>query len=593
MDQTQANPPEPTANQEKEAKAKRRVKQNIIALVVTIVFGIIWFYVQLPALNLQNVELYYFVILLCVVHILCMAFLTHFPLRSPLKQYGRFIKKRCKVSGILLLAVVAVLVVGSLISSVIFRASSYRQLLDVGTGDFVTDVDEISFSRIPMVDADSARQLGNRKLGELSDMVSQFEVSTAYTQINYHGRPVRVTPLEYGDIIKWFNNRSEGLPAYILVDMVSQEVDMVRLDEGIMYSPSELFSRDLNRHLRFTYPSYMFETPHLEIDEEGHPYWICPKIVKTIGLFGGTDISGAVIMDAVTGECTDYEAGDIPTWVDQVYMADLIIEQYDYYGRYVNGFINSILGQKEVTVTTEGYNYIALNDDVYMYTGITSAGNDQSNVGFILSNQRTKETKYYEIAGATEYSAMSSAEGVVQHLNYTATFPLLFNIDGQPTYFMSLKDNASLVKMYAMVNVEQYQIVATGTSVAACEEAYAQLLRSNNLYQSEGPAAGENTKEGVIAEIRTAVLEGDSWYYLRFEGDDMYYALSASSSELAVILDVGDRVSLVFAPENEGEIFRAYSIARVESDGTQTSESSPSPSTSPAQSQSETETPAA
>jgi hypothetical protein len=169
--------------------------------------------------------------------------------------------------------------------------------------------------------------------------------------------------------------------------------------------------------------------------------------------------------------------------VDRVYSADLIIAQYDYYGTLVNGFLNSIFGQRNVTVTTDGYNYIAMKDDVYMYTGVTSVGGDQSNIGFLLCNQRTKETKYYKCSGATEYSAMSSAQGVVQHLNYSATFPLLLNISGEPTYFMALKDDAQLVKMYAMVNVRQFQIVSTGTSVAECERAYISLWHSTILPQ--------------------------------------------------------------------------------------------------------------
>ena len=173
--------------------------------------------------------------------------------------------------------------------------------------------------------------------------------------------------------------------------------------------------------------------------------------MKTIGLFGGTDIQGAVLVNAVTGESQYYE--EVPNWVDHVYDANLIMEQYDYYGMYHNGFINSIFGQRDVTHTTEGYNYIAIGDDVYMYTGVTSVTSDQSNIGFILSNQRTKETHFYSVAGATEASAQASAMSQVQQMRYVATFPLLLNIADQPTYFMSLKGEDGLVKMYAMVNV--------------------------------------------------------------------------------------------------------------------------------------------
>ena len=248
--------------------------------------------------------------------------------------------------------------------------------------------------------------------------------------------------------------------------MVTQEAEVVRLDEGMKYTTAEHFGRNLYRHLRFHYPAYMFAEPGFEIDEEGTPYWVCPRLVKTIGLFGGSDIQGAVLVDAVTGESQYYE--EVPSWVDHVYDADMIMEQYDYYGMYHNGFINSMFGQRDVTVTTQGSNYIALNDDVYMYTGVTSANADQSNLGFLLSNQRTKETKFYNAPGATERAAQASAEGVVQDLGYTATFPILLNIANEPTYFIPLKDAANLVKSYAMVNVARYDIVATGSSVTQC-----------------------------------------------------------------------------------------------------------------------------
>ena len=212
----------------------------------------------------------------------------------------------------------------------------------------------------------------------------QFEVADDYTQINYQGRPVRVTPLRYGDIIKWLNNRADGLPAYLLIDMVTQNVEVIRLDEGIHYTTAEHFSRNLYRHLRFHYPTYMFDEPAFEIDENGDPWWVCPRVSHTIGLFGGRDIIGAVLVNAVTGESAYYKTGDVPNWVDHVYTAELIMQQYDYHGAYVNGFINSLFGQRDVTVTTEGYNYIAIGDDVYMYTGVTSVVSDESNIGFIL-----------------------------------------------------------------------------------------------------------------------------------------------------------------------------------------------------------------
>ncbi len=554
---------------------KTTTSRILMSILITLVFAAVYFYVTLPALNLHNPQFYSFAAICLILYIVVAMLLLGIDTGSAnitLKDYIAFAKSQCKlvVAGLLLLA--GLFVIGQILSLPILRSGSYRELLTVQTGDFSTDVEQVSFNEIPMLDESSAQRLGNRKLGELADMVSQFEVSEDYVQINYQGRPVRVACLEYGDFFKWFNNRSQGLPAYVMVDMVTQAVEVVRMSnlnqEGIHYSPSEYFSRDLNRALRFQYPTYIFRSPHLEIDDQGQPWWVCPRETRTIGLFGGADIIGAVLMNASTGECIYYDIKDIPSWVDRVYTADLITQQYNYYGTFVNGFINSIIGQRDVTVTSAGYNYIAMNDDVYMYTGITSVSSDQSNIGFLLSNQRTKETTFYSAPGAIETSAQNSAQGVVQDLGYTATFPLLLNIAGEPTYFMSLKDNSDLVKMYAMVNVGQYNLVATGSSVAQCESKYISMLTELGFdlsgLENQLPPVTQNQVTGVIAEIRSAVLEGNTQYFIRLKDNPVFYAIKASVDQQVVILNVGDSITIQAAPpEAEGSsILNAYSLKR-------------------------------
>ena len=478
-------PPPPRRPRKARKPIGNAFTRTLINLGVTLLFGLVYFYFELPPINLHAEEFYVFAFLLCAVYCVSAVVTSGFQ-GDGVKGYLGFVKKQCTVPFVLVLALIAAIALGSLASWVVLRASSYSQLLPFETADFTSEVREISYDQIPMLDADSAERLGNRKLGELSDMVSQFEILPTYTQINYQGRPVRVTSLRYGDLIKWLTNREAGLPAYILIDMVTQDAEVVRLEEGMKYTTAEHFGRNLYRHIRFQYPTMMFDEPVFEIDEEGTPWWVCSRIVKTIGLFGGTDVNGAVLVNAITGESQYYE--EVPNWVDRVYSYDIIMEQYDYYGMYHNGFLNSMFGQKDVTLTTEGWNYIAIDDDVYMYTGVTSVTSDQSNIGFILSNQRTKETHFYRVAGATERSAMESAQSQVQQMRYAATFPLLLNIAGQPTYFMSLKGDDGLVKMYAMVNVEQYQIVETGQTVAACEASYRQALANNGRSAPGRPA---------------------------------------------------------------------------------------------------------
>jgi hypothetical protein len=561
------------------------VAATLISLLVTAVLGAVYYYVMLPPMNPQSYGLYVFILVLCLIFQVSRKLLTvsggkrstesvfevsGAGIEINLNNVGRSGSSGVVGTVVSAIAVLCVLVAvaGTIISLPIFHAEQYYNLLSVETGDFAEDVAQISYNEIPMLDNDSAVQLGKRALGSIStnsNLVSQFEVSYDYAQINYNQQPVRVAPLEYGDLIKWFNNRSDGLPGYIVVNMVTQEAKLVQLEEGMHYSTCEHFSRNLYRHLRFQYPTYLFGDVNFEIDEDGNPWWVCSRVVRTIGLFGGTDVKGAVLVNAVTGESQYYE--EVPNWVDRVYDPDMLMEQYDYRGTLVNGWLNSWLGQKAVTMTTDGYNYIALNDDVYMYTGVTSAGSDESNVGFILVNQRTKEAKYYNITGAEEYSAMSSAEGAVQHLNYNATFPLLLNISDQPTYFMALKDSAELVKMYSMVNVRDYQITATGSTVAECQSNYEKLLVQNGIkvveVVEEQPTDTEEIT-GVIDDIRSAVIDGNTCYYFHLKDNGAYYSISASQSQTAIILNTGDKVTITYPIPEEGESGSILTAEKIE-----------------------------
>ncbi|HIY18436.1 MAG TPA: CvpA family protein [Candidatus Blautia avistercoris] len=521
-------------------------KGKIIAVLAVLIIAGIYYYVTIPAINIHATGFWIFLIALLV---LCLFLYGIRKVRSPEELKTN---KVIKAGLGIIVAVVAVYLIGTLLSSPIINAKKYRELITPETSDFTEDIEQISYNQIPILDKDSATLLGNRKMGSMVDMVSQFEVSSIYSQINYQGRPVRVTPLTYASPIKWLTNQKEGIPAYITIDMTTQNTELVKLKEGMKYTESEYFNRNIYRHLRFRYPTYIFDQISFEIDEEGTPFWICPVKEYTIGLFGGQTIGKVVLCNAVTGECTDMDVEDCPTWVDRVYPADLLIEMYDYHGELINGFFNSVFGQKGCLKTTEGYNYLAIDDDVWVYTGVTSVSGDKSNVGFVLMNQRTRETKYYEIPGAEEFSAMESAEGQVQNLAYTAAFPLLLNIADEPTYLIALKDNAGLVKKYAMVNIQKYQNVAIGDTVSQCEEKYLELLVDNGMLDDEKAAQSSEEKEakGVISRMAQAVVEGNTHYYLMLENEERIYDVPITEFLGIVKYDVGDTVTLTYI---EGE----------------------------------------
>lgn len=518
----------------------KKGKIRLLAILGVILAAAVYYYAALPAINIHSSDFWVFLI---IVIVLVAAVYVR---RKRLNRYELKESKGLKaILGVLFL-VVAVYLVGTLLSSPIVNAKKYQQLLDVKDGEFVKDIEELSFDQIPLLDRDSAAILGNRKMGSMVDMVSQFEVDELYSQINYQDQPVRVSPLKYASLIKWLTNQKEGIPAYIKIDMANQNTELVKLDEGMKYTTSDHFNRNIYRHLRFKYPTYIFNDLSFEIDDNGVPYWICPVKKFNIGLFGGTTVGRVVLCNAVTGETVDYKIEDAPEWIDRAYSADLLVQLYDYYGTLKHGYFNSVLGQKDCLRTTSGYNYLAIDDDVWVYTGVTSVSGDQSNVGFVLMNQRTMETKFYGVEGATEESAMSSAEGQVQNLKYKATFPLLLNISGEPTYFIALKDDAGLVKKYAMVNVQKYQIVAIGDTVSACEEAYTNLMYENGIKEVEKDTREVETITAKITKIAQGVIDGNSHYYIMLEGSDDIFDVSVVEFIDIIKCEVGEELTVEF-----------------------------------------------
>lgn len=581
----------------------KKILKLIINIIVTLIGGAVAYYLMLPALNFKAMEFYYFIAVVIAIYI-GMTFLTSKAFIKP--EYIAYVKKQSVVPIAIGLVFALVLGIGYLTSAALFRAKAYSRIIEVETENFGESEDSITtitsledFSSVPMIDKDVALNLANKKLGDLSQWVSQFVIDETYsTQINYKGNPYRIFPLKYGDVFKWIKNTRDGLPAYLAVNMYTQEANAVVLEDmqlpNIKVSTSEYFNEKLARVLRFAYPTYMFGTPSLEIDENGHPWWVCERIDKTVGLIGGSDVIGVVLVDACDKNNIEYY--DIETvknneaiqWIDQIYSEDLLVQQYNYYGKYSGGFINAYIGQSGVVSTTSGSSYIASGDDVWLYTGVTSVTNDDSIVGFAIINQRTKEAVFQRISGTTEAGAEISAEGIVADKGWDATFPILLNIDSEATYFMALKDN-NVVKSYAMVSVERVQDAVRSEDddnpdLEACLKAYVNKVKastkkvleinynavlpdaiggedSGNADNSNETQAKIETITGVITDIRPVVINGNSVYYIAVDGQATYYSISAADDETVVILNVGDTVKISYKT-SEGNIIAAKSVER-------------------------------
>ena len=579
---------------------EKKVLKIIISLIVTIIGGAVAYYFMLPALNFKAMELYYFVAVVLAIYI-GMTVLTTKAFIKP--EYIPYVKKRAIAPIIIGLVFALVLGIGYLVSAPLFRAKDYSEIISVDTQNFgesdksITTITSLAdFQSVPMIDKDAALVLANKTLGEL-EKVSQFVIDEKYsTQINYQGNPYRIFPLKYGDFFKWIKNTKEGFPAYVAVNMYTQEAEVVDLSKNdlpnIKVSTGEYLNERLDRVLRFKYPTYMFGTPSLEIDEAGHPYWVCERIDKTIGLVGGSDVIGVVLVDACDKNNTEYysleqiRANNEIQWIDQIYSEDLLVQQYNYFGKYSGGFINGYIGQENVVSTTVGSSCIASGDDVWLYTGVTSVTNDDSIIGFAIINQRTKEAVFQRIAGTTESGAQTSAQGIVSDKGWNATFPILLNIDGEATYFMALKDN-NVVKSYAMVSVERVQDAVRSEDDAnpdleACLKAYVNKVKLStkkilnidyNVVLPDSIGGGESsdsgstqtapseikTVSGVISDIRTAVVNGNSVYYIALDGKAVYYSIAAAEAENVVILNIGDIVTVTYKTA-EGNIISAKDV---------------------------------
>nr|WP_027871915.1 hypothetical protein [[Eubacterium] cellulosolvens] len=575
-------------------KQKSRLGSALAAFLVTAVIGAVIYYLTLPALNLHSEGFWTFMVVTTTIFVMLYYIFTagieslDSILELEANAKGVTVKKASKrrkrrqsrkSSGLLILIPMFFfafpIVIGFISGSRFFHAKAYSNILTVKDGD----VDKIPSSdgtdSIALMDTASAEKLGDRKIGSLTSVVSQYDVS-AYTQIDYKGKPVKTSPLRYAGFFKWAKNRGKGIPGYVIVDPVSMSADYKSLGSGMTYVPSAYFNENLRRHLRFSYPTKMFTNIHFEIDESGKPWYIAPTYEPTIGLFGGEQINGAVICDPVSGDSTWYPVGKIPRWTDVVFSGDLICEQYNNHAQLHEGFWNSIIGQTGCRKVTEyegrddddylaDYGYVAKDGDIWIYTGVTSLNNDSSNIGFIMSNERTEETIFITCPGADEFSAMAAAQGEVQEKRYAASFPSLILVDGNPTYIMVMKDASGLVKMYAAVNVEQYNMVATATKQKDCIDKYRALIggeisqeeatgegAATNLKEETGAAAGEtaapdlsDAKEKTIKvkKMQTIDRGGNTWLYV-VDTENRIYAAKYEDVLDMLLVEEGDEITI-------------------------------------------------
>ena len=442
--------------------------------------------------------------------------------------------------------------VALMVFSPIFMPSTHRNLIgNVEEIEFSSEIEHIDLKQLPIIDKDLAYKLADKKLGEIPSLGSQVTIGDLSLQ-SVNGQLYYVGPLEHSSFFKWLTNR-EGTKGYIKVSATNQnDVQLVTELNGedihLKYIPSAYLFSDLDRHaylndMKAGHTDYTFE-----LDDEGNPYWVITRYDNAIGITEQKAI-GTEIINAQTGETNIYDIENTPKWVDRIQPSSYINNYLNKWGELVHGILN--FSDKDKLKSTQGMNIIFNDDECYYYTGITSVGNDEGLVGFMLTNTRTGEAKMYKTSGATEAASMKSAEGKVQQYGYTATFPYLINIQSEPTYFMTLKDSNGLVKQYAMVNVKNYNTVAVGDTLQSTLNRYFEALTNTNI-----SLEGSNSEESLVGEVERiglVVKEGSSIYDIKIKGQDNFFSVSTETSREVALTNIGDTISIKFIKVGDGQ----------------------------------------
>lgn len=454
-------------------------------------------------------------------------------------------KKFTTSFSVIAIGFVVVFIIGGLMSSKIFNAKSYANVIgpvkQVEFADLYSSDHQIEMS---YVDKESAILAAEKKIGELSDLSSRFELDVAeFSQINYQGQMVRIAPFQYTDIFKEYINFGAGVPYYVIVNTgegnLNAQAEIVTLDEPMKYYPGAPLQYDLHRHVAMRHKFSYIDDWFFEIDDAGHPYWVVQGITKRVGLWGAKDMNNLIVVDAVTGETTNYGLDEIPDWVDSVYPTDMLMDQAKSHYTLKGGYFNSIFQQQGVMAvdSDEGaYNYVSIDDEIYIFAGIRPIKLDSSSTtGLLFMNRRTGEAMELSLPGVSLTSAQDTAVGSIQEKGYVPTTPTLQNVGGFPTYVMSLKDQSGVVRGLAYVNYQDYTKSAVGDTPAQTEKLYLSVMGS----QTGLVPSDVQTITGTLTDVRQVMIDGNTHYLFKVEGKDTIYQASLILDDRLAFMNAG------------------------------------------------------
>ena len=520
-------------------------------LILILFVAFLLFYVNLPVLSYGFLGLPFILLILAILTLLLF---TKMEVGADKKV--RVLTKPNRLIYFFIAALLIYMVAFPLFTSLpILRSESFKNLIGkVKTGDKIANhISPISIDKIRVVDKSLAYLLGEKVLGSQPALGSQVELGEFCIQ-QVNNELFWVAPLLHSGFFKWMNNQ-EGTAGYVMVSATNErDVRLVQQVDGknikIKYQQGAYFQSDINRYLYTNgYTTVGLTDFSFEIDDKGIPYWIVTKFDKKIG-FSGDDASGVIALNAQSGEIKDYTISNAPKWIDRIQPIDLVENQLNDWGELVHGYWN--FSNSDKLQTTEGLTLVyGDNNKSYWYTGLTSVGKDESAVGFVLVDTRTKETTFYKQSGATELAAQSSAEGKVQEKGFNASLPIPYNINNIPTYVMTLKDNGGLVKMFAMVAISDYTVVGVGNTMREALTSYKNAFNYSGSKINSSSVSTKTILKSVVTRIQNDVKNGNSYYYFKVNNyPNIFVGSSQLSSQIPVTV-AGDSIKISFDLDKE------------------------------------------
>lgn len=521
--------------------------KKIVGIVFLFLFGFLLFYGNLPVINYGFTGFAFILLVLVILGIVFSLGLTVSQQTKQVKIVSKPNKILFVLAGVLLVYCIALPFVTSL---KMFRSDSYQKLIgEVKNGQKITNhIAPISIDKIRVVDEELAHLLGEKILGSQPALGSQVELGDFCIQ-KVNNNLYWVAPLLHSGFLKWFNNQ-EGTAGYVMVSATNErDVKLVQNIGGkaikIKFQQGAYFQSDIHRHVYFNGNATVgLADFSFEIDDAGNPFWIVTKYGKKIG-FSGKEAIGVIVVDAQSGVINEYSIAKTPKWVDRIQPLDFIEDQLNDWGEYVHGYWN--FSNQDKLQITEGMTLVYGKDDrSYWYTGLTSVGKEESAVGFVLVDTRTKEATFYKQSGATEFAAQSSAQGKVQEKGYKASLPIPYNINNIPTYVMTLKDDGGLVKMFAMVAISDYTIVGVGNTMRETLTSFKNVYNMADNKINPNSVSNKKSLKSVVTRIQNDVKNGNSFYYFKVKDyPNIFVGSSQISNQLPVTM-VGDSVTISF-----------------------------------------------